>query len=114
MANHRLSRAGALLLLAIVAGGGLVLPTLDAALFHGPRTSAAPVRIEAAGATLIHPAQCAVSEQRHSNRYVVVGRGTIIRSNAPSRTPYVWIQQVAPPSPPASSQLSRAPPGSIA
>jgi hypothetical protein len=114
MANHRLIRAGALLLLTIVVGGGLALPAIDAALYHGPRTSAAPVRIEATGATPIHPAQCAVSEQRHGNRYVVVARGSIIRSNAPCRVGHVWVQPVAPPSPPASSQLSRAPPGSIA
>jgi hypothetical protein len=114
MVNRGLIRAGALLLLTIVVGGGLALPALDAALYHGPRTSPAPVRVEADGATLIHPAQCAVSEQRQSNRFVLPGRGTIVRSNAPRPTPYLWLRPVAPPSPPTSSQLSRAPPGSIA
>jgi len=114
MARRGLVRAGALLLLTIVVGGGLALPAFDAAVFHGSRTSPAPVRIEAAGTALFHPAQCAVSEQRHGNRYIVVGRGSIIRSNAPSRVAHVWVQPVAPPSPPTSSQLSRAPPGSIA
>jgi hypothetical protein len=114
MANRGLIRAEALLLLTIVVGGGLALPAFDAAVFHGSRTSPVSVRIEAAGTALFHPAQCAVSEQRRANGYLVVGRGIIVRSTASSRAPYIWVRLVAPPSPPTSSQLSRAPPGSIA
>lgn len=114
MASRRRTRIGALLLLTIVVGGGIALPAIDAALFHGPRTSTAPVRFEAEGASLVHPAQCAVSEQRQSTGHILIGRGIVLRSHASTQVPAVWTRPVAPPSPPSSTQLSRAPPVSIA